>query len=266
MNNVAKLLIIGCISLFMVVNSIGTLDVSLTKRGESNENVAIEVIGKNTEGNTSLNEQYPAMCEPVEIEVLKTRDDYAEIALINYPSEFSWKNYHGMDLTTPARNQGQCGSCWAFAALGSIESLINIKENCADIDIDLAEQYLLSCVPASGSCSGGQSASPFSFIVNTSEEGNYCNGVIFEECLPYQADDDIQCSQKAAYWMETLVPLSGFGEKWFGPNNPSAVDSMKSQIFQNGPIYTLMYVNDDFRLWGSLFHKSENYYRYRDVS
>ncbi len=216
--------------------------------------------------NVPLEYLYPAMCEPVQIDELQARNDYSKVALVATPSEFSWKNYQGKDLTTPARNQGNCGSCWAFAALGTIESLINIKENFADVDIDLSEQYLLSCLPAAGSCSGGSSASSFSYIINTTEDGNFCNGVIFEECLPYQADDNIPCSQKAAYWMETLVPLSGFGEAWFGPDNPEAVAAMKSQIYQNGPIYVLMYVDDGFRWWGALSHNSQDYYRYRAIS
>lgn len=216
--------------------------------------------------NVPLEYLYPAMCEPVQIDELQARNDYSKVALVATPSEFTWKNYQGKDLTTPARNQGQCGSCWAFAALGTIESLINIKENFADIDIDLSEQYLLSCVPASGSCNGGRSASPFSFIMNTSADGNFCNGVISEDCLTYQADDDVPCSQKADNWMDTLVPLSGFGEVWFGIDNPNAVDMMKSQIFQNGPIYALMYVDDGFRVWGAISHKSDDYHRYRYIS
>ena len=44
------------------------------------------------------------------------------------PNEFSWKNYNGKDWVTPARNQGQCGSCWAFAALAIYESMIKIRE------------------------------------------------------------------------------------------------------------------------------------------
>jgi C1A family cysteine protease len=214
---------------------------------------------------TSIEELYPVMSNPIPIKIPSESDQASTITIIDTPSEFSWKNYNGIDLTTNAKNQGQCGSCWAFGALGAIETLINIKEGYKDIDIDLSEQYLLSCLPEAGSCNGGRTASPFSFIINTSEEGNFVNGVIFEECLPYEADDDVPCSTKADYWMDTLVPLSDWGEIWFGPNNNEAIEIMKSKIFQNGPIYSLMLVDDSFRYFGSIFHRSTDYFPYRSL-
>lgn len=213
-----------------------------------------------------LEEKYPVMGNPIHLQIPDESTDYSQIKIIDTPAEFNWKNYQNKDLTTPAKNQGQCGSCWAFAALGAIESLINIKEGYQDVDIDLSEQYLLSCLPAAGGCYGGNTASPFSFIINTSEEGNFENGVIFEECLPYEANDAIPCSNKAEHWYETLVPLSGYGELWFGPNTPNVVEMMKSKIYENGPIYVLFLVDNSFRNFGSIFHKSTDYYPYRSVN
>jgi hypothetical protein len=218
------------------------------------------------QANGDLEHLYYVMNDPIPIQLPEESKEYSTITLIDNPAEFSWKNYDGVDLTTPAKNQGQCGSCWIFAAMGAIESVINIREGFKDIDIDLSEQYLLSCKPAAGSCSGGRSASPFSFIINTSEVNNSLNGVIFEECLPYEADDSIPCSQKTDNWLDTLVPLSGFGEVWFGPNNADAVDVMKSQIYQNGPIYSLMTVDDSFRYFGGLFHRSTDYFPYKSLN
>lgn len=264
MNHTGKLLLAGCVMLLACSNAIIGSDFSYELQDTYERSDAGRASAETTDGDVPLEFLYPAMCEPVDVDELRTRGDYTQVATVATPASFTWKSYQGKDLTTPARNQGQCGSCWAFAAMGTIESLVNIKENCADVDLDLSEQYLLSCVPASGSCNGGRSASPFSFIMNTSEDGNFCNGVISEDCLPYQADDSVPCSEKAGYWRDTLVPLSGFGEVWFGWDNPEAVVMMKSQILQNGPIYSLIYVDNDFRWWGSLFHRSDDVYRYRD--
>lgn len=44
----------------------------------------------------------------------------------SYVSEWDWRNRHGKNWMTPVRNQGQCSSCWAFAAIGALESYINL--------------------------------------------------------------------------------------------------------------------------------------------
>lgn len=220
----------------------------------------------NQENPTNLEKLYSVMNDPITIQLPDESEEYSTITLMDTPAEFSWKNYDGIDLTTPAKNQGRCGSCWAFAAMGAMESVINIKEGFKDIDIDLSEQYLLSCIPAAGSCSGGRTASPFGFIINNSEDGNTLNGVIFEECLPYEADDSIPCSQKTDNWLDTLVPLSGFGEVWFEPNNANTIDLMKSKIYQNGPIYALIFVDDSFIYFGAFFHRSTDYIHYKPIN
>ena len=49
------------------------------------------------------------------------------------------------------KNQGQCGSCWAFSTIGSIESR---SEHAGHGYISLSEQQLVDCVPGSN-CGGG---------------------------------------------------------------------------------------------------------------
>ena len=64
-------------------------------------------------------------------------------------SSWDWRdatyNGHTGDWTTPIRNQANCGSCYAFAPLGSIESLIKIKQGNPGYSVDLSEQFIVSC-------------------------------------------------------------------------------------------------------------------------
>ncbi len=68
---------------------------------------------------------------------------------------------------TPAKNQGLCGSCWAFAAAAAIESklLIQFNKTYPAYAVDLSEQQLIDCAnprPYSG-CSGGNFENPLTF-------------------------------------------------------------------------------------------------------
>jgi uncharacterized repeat protein (TIGR01451 family) len=100
-----------------------------------------------------------------------------------YPDSFDWRDNSG-DWTTPIRDQGPCGSCWAFGSLCSMESYINIQKDDPTIDKDLSEQYLLSC--SDGDCVGWYEDAVLDYLRDT--------GTVDEACFPYQADDTIPCS------------------------------------------------------------------------
>ncbi|MFE3845685.1 C1 family peptidase [Thermoplasmatota archaeon] len=180
----------------------------------------------------------------------------SEKIFVDLPEYFSWKDHEGQDWTTPAKSQGNCGSCWDFAALGALESVINIREGIVDLDPDLSEQYVLSCLPFSGSCNGGGPSATYLFIFKNTSGGNYCNGIIPEACFPYQADDTIPCDAKWDNWMDFLTPISDYGS--FYPS----IDAIKTKIMENGPLTCNMFVNDNFTVWGYTNHNPDDYFHF----
>ena len=70
--------------------------------------------------------------------------------LFTAPLSFDWRTY---GVVTPIKDQGNCGSCWAFTASGFLESE-SIRRGGAK-KVDLSEQYLVKCETASAGCNGG---------------------------------------------------------------------------------------------------------------
>ena len=102
---------------------------------------------------------------------------------LSYPYEFSWQNRHGMNWVTPVKNQGPCGSCFAFGTTAAAEMLVNAYFN-QILGYDLSEQQIVSCT--AGSCAeGGSFKEALELIKNT--------GLVLESCFPYLALD-LDCS------------------------------------------------------------------------
>jgi hypothetical protein len=183
--------------------------------------------------------------------------DSPKPTVIDTPEEFSWTDYNGKDWTTPARIQGWCGSCWLFALVGAIESIIEIKEGRPDLNPDLSEQFVLSCIPKAGSCNGGTSSNAIRCIMNYTLDDTIYNGLIFESCLPYKENDDVPCSDKSDNWLDTLVPLLNWG-KWH--TNPEDREVIKTQIITGGPVAAYIMATRDFSHWILTHNDPNDYY------
>jgi len=70
-----------------------------------------------------------------------------------------------VNVVSPVRNQGQCGSCWAFAANGATESALRIK-NVITTQQSLSDQQVTSCSAAYGNqgCNGGWPTQAWAYI------------------------------------------------------------------------------------------------------
>ena len=183
------------------------------------------------------------------------------------PPTFSWRDMEGVDWTTSAKDQGNCGSCWDFAAMGALESIIQIREGCPGLNLDLSEQYVLSCLHAAGTCRGGWAYNAFRFIKLNTSQGNYCNGIIPEFCFPYEVNDDVPCSNVSPDWEEFLIPISNYG-KWVPDGSVEDRDAIKTQIMEDGPVVATMLFTyfahgpGNLEEWGYTHHDPLEYYPY----
>lgn len=90
-------------------------------------------------------------------------------------------------MVAPVKNQGMCGSCWAFSAIGSLESRYAIANNLNSVQ-EWSEQQLVDCSTKYGNhgCNGGWMDYAFEYIRDEDEHT--------EEDYPYTARDE-SCKQ-----------------------------------------------------------------------
>lgn len=145
------------------------------------------------------------------------------------PASLDWRN-NGGNFVTPVRNQGGCGSCWAFAVTAALESNQLIAQNKPGINLDLSEQVMVSCSGA-GSCSGGYPTLASLFARDT--------GLPLESCYSYTGTNG-SCSNACANWQENTYK---FG-RYFSV--PKTVEDIKTALLTYGPLSTVFDVYQDF--------------------
>jgi len=93
-------------------------------------------------------------------------------------SNLDWRT---MNAVTAMKDQGDCGSCWAFSATETIESgfLLHYKNTSASTFL-LSEQQVVSCDKSDGGCNGGDLPSAFDYVMGV-------NGITTEAAYPYKS-------------------------------------------------------------------------------
>jgi cathepsin F len=125
-----------------------------------------------------------------ELYLMKQLPPFPKVQEITYPvngtldNTFDWRD-HG--ACTPVKDQGQCGSCWAFSATENIESVTFLKSGSLPV---LGPQQIVDCDKANFGCSGGWPYVAYQYVMKQ-------GGQDTEATYPYTARDG-KCSFKQA--------------------------------------------------------------------
>lgn len=98
--------------------------------------------------------------------------EYNETQLVAAPKTIDWR---AKGAVTPVKNQGQCGSCWAFSTTEQIESDTFLATGKLDV---LSPQQIVSCDTVDGGCNGGNPINGYSYVYSA-------GGIEFDKDYPY---------------------------------------------------------------------------------
>jgi len=162
-------------------------------------------------------------------------------AAATLPTSFDWRSYNGHTYIGSVRDQGGCGSCYAFGASAAAEGAYNVATgsydgNCADF----SESYIawcLSTLSAYSSHFGGCDGADYDY----QELQALCDvGTIPESYFPYSDADNQSCPSSTS-----SAPKTKF-ESW---NRVTCNDvaAIKTAIMTYGTVDAAVYVSTAFQ-------------------
>jgi len=155
---------------------------------------------------------YTKAYDPVENQFDSDLPD-ADIPDIDLPAKYDWRE---QGAVTPVKNQGACGSCWAFSVTGNVEGQYKIHHGKL---LSFSEQELVDCDKLDSGCNGGLPENAYEAI-------SKLGGLELEEEYVYDGQDD-QCS-----FNKSLVKVQVTGGVKISTNETE----MAQWLLKNGPI------------------------------
>jgi len=144
------------------------------------------------------------------------------------PESHDWRD---QNKVSPVKNQGMCGSCWAFSAIGNIESQYAIKTGNM---VQFSEQQLVDCDKVDQGCNGGLMEDAFKSLETT--------GVMTETAYPYKGTGQT-CKFDAS---KVQAKVTGYHYASSQDEN-----QIKQLLYENGPFAIAINATPlQFYFWG----------------
>eukprot|EP00331_Platyophrya_macrostoma_P006607 CAMPEP_0176420546 /NCGR_PEP_ID=MMETSP0127-20121128/8664_1 /TAXON_ID=938130 /ORGANISM="Platyophrya macrostoma, Strain WH" /LENGTH=297 /DNA_ID=CAMNT_0017801149 /DNA_START=153 /DNA_END=1046 /DNA_ORIENTATION=+ len=126
------------------------------------------------------NNEFAAIYTGASLDLRNASNDCPEPDMMSRLSIEDTIDWRTQGRVGPVKNQGQCGSCWAFSTVGALEGL-SAKDGSLG---DFSEQELVDCTTDYGNngCGGGWVQNAFHYVLE--------KGIANEADYPYSATDE----------------------------------------------------------------------------
>jgi hypothetical protein len=156
-------------------------------------------------------------------------------ALADPPAAWDWRDHDGV---TAVRDQGACSACWAFSATAALESQIKIHTG---QEVDLSEQWLISCNTDSYICTWGWFDALDYYVAGGDVGSCGHTGAIFESEFPYTGDDEAACTCPTThhFWLKSWAYI-------VDDSHVPTVAQIKTAVQTYGPVVAGVFSNAAF--------------------
>ena len=159
-------------------------------------------------------------------------------------------------MTTPVKDQGQCGSCWTFATTSTVESANAIFGSGL---VSLSEQQLVDCVTVDDGCNGGMTYDAYTYLMdhNAYLEADWAYTATDGTCTYDKADasdltlstyvcvDDNPDAMKVAVAQQPVAISIDAGSDVFHNYSGGVLDSTDCGISTNHAVSIVGYGTDE---------------------